>query len=247
MNPAKPIRTLAAAALWALSAAALALAATAGAYDQTHGLEGTAPYDRGLEVSYCPRPHHKRAHRATPSPLPPAPPLETPASQPPVGSPPSEAPAGQPTPLASAASTSEAGWPKKECLKIDKGPAGRKNTLVGLDGVHNWLLGGYGNDTIVGGNHGDVIWGDYQPSGEPRSQTVKIYAGNGRNVIYANDTHNYVWTGNNAFTVVHAHISGIDGVIHCGSRYIVVYLSTVSERHFKLDGCYRISHYSVGY
>jgi hypothetical protein len=152
-----------------------------------------------------------------------------------------------PRPRAAAAGTSEAGWPAKECLKMDKGPSGRKHTLVGLNGVHNWLLGGYGNDTIIGGNHGDVIWGDYHPNGQPASQTVTIHAGNGRNVIYANDTHNYVWTGTNAYTVVHAHVSGISGVIHCQSPYIVVYLSTVSERYFKLDGCHRISHYSVGY
>jgi RTX calcium-binding nonapeptide repeat (4 copies) len=149
--------------------------------------------------------------------------------------------------VARAASTSEAGWPAKQCLKMDKGAAGRSHTIVGLDGVHNWLLGGYGNDTIVGGNSGDVIWGDYHPNGEPSSQTAVIEAGNGRNVIYANDTRDYVWTGTNSHTVVHAHVSGISGVIHCQSPGIVVYLSSVSERHFKLDGCRRISHFSVGY
>jgi hypothetical protein len=149
--------------------------------------------------------------------------------------------------VARAASTSEAGWPAKQCLKMDKGRAGRSHTLVGLDGVHNWLLGGYGNDTIVGGDIGDVIWADYHPSGEPRRQTAVIRAGNGRNVIYANDTRNYVWTGTNPRTVVHAHVSGISGVIHCQSPGIVVYLSTVSQRHFKLDRCRHISHYSVGY
>jgi hypothetical protein len=148
---------------------------------------------------------------------------------------------------ASAANTSEAGWPAKECLKMDKGPAGRRHTLVGQRGVHNWLLGGYGNDTIVGGNIGDVIWGDYHPSGVPRTQSVTIHAGNGRNVIYANDTQNYVWTGTNPRTVVHAHVSGISGVIHCQSPGIVVFLGVVSERHFKLDGCRHISHFSVGY
>jgi hypothetical protein len=148
---------------------------------------------------------------------------------------------------ARAAGTSEAGWPAKECLKMDKGPGGRRHTLVGLNGVHNWLLGGYGNDTIIGGNHGDVIWGDYHPDRAPRSQTVTIHAGNGRNVIYANDTHNYVWTGTNPDTVVHAHVSGISGVIHCQSPHILLYLSVVSEHYFKLDGCRRISHYSVGF
>jgi hypothetical protein len=148
---------------------------------------------------------------------------------------------------AMAASTSEAGWPAKECLKMDKGRAGLSHTLVGLNGVHNWLLGGYGNDTIVGGNHGDVIWADYHPSGEPSWQTALIRAGNGRNVIYANDTRNEVWTGTNARTVVHAHVSGISGVIHCQSAGIVVYLSKVSQRHFTLDGCKHISRHSVGY
>jgi hypothetical protein len=150
-------------------------------------------------------------------------------------------------PGALAASTSEAGWPPKECLKMDKGPAGRSHTLVGLNGIHNWLLGGYGNDTIVGGDHGDVIWADYHPSGEPRQQVAQILAGNGRNVIYANDTLNYVWTGTNRHTVVHAHVSGVSGVIHCQSPGIVVYLSTDSERHFKLDGCRHVSHFSVGH
>jgi hypothetical protein len=203
--------------------------------DQNHGLEGTAAYDEGLEVSYCPRPHHKHPIRHPVAP-------RVPYGEGGGNSPSNEAP-----PTARAASTSEAGWPKKECLKMDKGPAGRKHTLVGLNGVHNWLLGGYGDDTIIGGNRGDVIWGDYHPSGQPGSQTATIHAGNGRNVIYANDTHNYVWTGTNPYTVVHAHISGIDGVIHCQSRYTVVYLSSASQRHFKLEGCRRISHYSVGY
>jgi hypothetical protein len=98
---------------------------------------------------------------------------------------------GRSSSLASAAGTSEKGWPPKECLKIDKGSAGESHTIRGDQGVHNWLLGGYGNDTIIGGNIGDVIWADYQPSGFPAHQTVTIHAGNGRNVIYANDTVNY--------------------------------------------------------
>jgi hypothetical protein len=145
------------------------------------------------------------------------------------------------------ASTSEAGWPPKECLKMDKGSAGQHHTIVGMRGVHNWLLGGWGSDTIIGGDRGDVIWGDYQDCCWPNHQTAIIHAGNGRNVIYANDTLNYVWTGTNPKTVVHAHASGISGVIHCQSPAIVLYLSTVSEHHFQLDGCHHISHFSVGY
>jgi hypothetical protein len=147
---------------------------------------------------------------------------------------------------AKAANTSEAGWPADECLKMDKGSAGQHHTIVGVARLHNWLLGGYGSDTIIGGDDGDVIWADYHECCWPR-QTAVIRAGNGRNVIYANDTHDDVWTGTNPKTVVHAHVIGISGVIHCQSPRIVVFLSTVSEHHFRLDGCHHISHYSVGY
>jgi hypothetical protein len=143
-----------------------------------------------------------------------------------------------------AAMTSHAGWPADQHLVMDKGPTGQANVLRGVDGVHNYLLGGYGNDTIYGSNSGDVIWGDYHPSGES-TQTAIIHAGNGPNFIYANDTVNYVWTGSNPDTVVHAHEDS--GVIHCENPQIVVFTSHHALPHYKLDGCRHISFYSVGY
>jgi hypothetical protein len=208
----------------------LPLAGASATVDQSHGLAGTRRFDIGLHVAFCP-----------PGSRPPGAPEYGPEAGPEEGG-------GRGRKVsAMSAGTSEAGWPAKECLKMDKGVAGRTHTLVGLNGVHNWLLGGYGNDTIIGGNHGDVIWADYHPNGEPAFQSVTIRAGNGRNVIYANDTRNYVWTGTNPKTVVHAHASGITGVIHCQSSGVVVFLSSISQRHFTLDGCRHISHYSVGY
>jgi hypothetical protein len=144
-----------------------------------------------------------------------------------------------------AAMTSHAGWPRDQHLVMDKGPAGRHNTLTGRPNVHNYLLGGYGDDTIYGGDAGDVMWGDYHPSGWPSSQTAVIHAGDGPNFIYANDTVNYVWTGANPDTVVHAHEDS--GVIHCENPHIVVFTSHHALPHYRLHGCRRISFYSVGY
>ena len=143
-----------------------------------------------------------------------------------------------------AAMTSHAGWPSDQHLVMDKGPASQTNVLTGVDGVHNYLLGGYGNDTIYGGNSGDVIWGDYHPSGES-TQTAIIHAGDGPNFIYANDTVNYVWTGTNPDTVVHVHENS--GVVHCENSQIVLFTSHHALPHYKLDGCRHISFYSVGY
>ncbi len=146
---------------------------------------------------------------------------------------------------ATGAMTSHAGWPPDQHLVMDKGAAGRHNVLVGSRGVHNYLLGGYGDDTIYGGEVGDVIWGDYHPSGWPAFQSAVIHAGDGPNFIYANDTVNYVWTGTNPDTVVHAHEGS--GVIHCENANIVVFTSHRALPHYKLEGCRRISFYTVGY
>ena len=59
-----------------------------------------------------------------------------------------------------------------------------------------------------------------------------IHAGNGTNFIYANDTVNYVWTGTNPATVVHAHEGS--GVIHCQNAAIVVYTSHHALPHYRL-------------
>lgn len=146
---------------------------------------------------------------------------------------------------AAPANTSHAGWPHIQHLVMDKGPAGETHTLVGRAGVHNELLGGYGDDTIIGRDSGDVIWSDYHPRGWPPHQMAVIHAGNGRNFIYSNDSVNYVWTGTNPGTVVHAHEGS--GVIHCQSPGVVVYTSHHALPHYKLIGCRRISFFSVGY
>jgi Ca2+-binding RTX toxin-like protein len=137
------------------------------------------------------------------------------------------------------AMTSHTGWPADQHLVMDRGPAGRHNMLVGRRGVHNYLLGGYGNDTIYGGNAGDVIWADYHPSGQPASQHVTIYAGNGKNFIYASHGENTIYTGSGP-TFVLAHFGR--GTIVCGSSAVRVTLGAAVRSRYHLQGCRHVSY-----
>jgi hypothetical protein len=139
-------------------------------------------------------------------------------------------------PRASAAMASHAGWPADECLKMDKGGPGLNHTLVGLQHVHNWLLGGNGNDTIFGGDDGDVIWGDYQPEGQPENQRDYLHGGAGNDWIYSSHGFNEIWTGagDDHLLLVYGH-----GTVYCNGAgvktFVMRYLP--ENRPWKLVGC----------
>jgi hypothetical protein len=117
-------------------------------------------------------------------------------------------------------------------------------TIVPATIGHNELLGGHGNNVIHAGPAGDVIWGDYKPTGGSAAQVNYLYGGAGNDFIYASHGTNYIWTGGGR-DIVHAHFGG--GEIHCDSSTVTVYLSHMSRRHYRLFGCRHISYKTLGY
>jgi hypothetical protein len=176
-------------------------------------------YDRGVYVAFCPRgeqlasiasrdpPGGQRAHAATAN-----------------------------AQRAHAAEANHTGWPPDECLKMDKGSPGLSHTLVGLEHVHNWLLGGYGSDTIYAGAAGDVVWGDYHPEGQPESQSDYIHGGAGDDWIYSSHGYNEIWTGagDDHLALVYGH-----GTVICNGAgvktFVMRYLP--QNRPWTLIGC----------
>jgi Ca2+-binding RTX toxin-like protein len=144
---------------------------------------------------------------------------------------------------AAQASTSHAGWPVilRQNEQINRTSA--NETLTGHQGVHNELLGGNGNDTLIAGNIGDVLWGDYMPGTQSTTQRDTIVGGAGNDFIYASHGINTISTGGGT-NVVHAHFGR--GTIRCGSPTDIVYLSHKSRPDYKLIGCKHISYATTG-
>lgn len=117
-----------------------------------------------------------------------------------------------------------------------------RDNLVPNDIGHNELLGGHGNNVIHAGPSGDVIWGDYKPSGAPPTQYNHLYGGPGDDFIYAAHGTSIIWTGGGR-DVVHAHFGR--GTIHCESSTVTVFLSHKSRPRYTLDGCTHISYKSA--
>jgi Ca2+-binding RTX toxin-like protein len=146
-------------------------------------------------------------------------------------------------PAAAVAKTSHAGWPKIDgLLKIDHSDAGI--TYTGLANKHNELLGGHGSDTLNAGKIGDVLWGDFNPSGQPTTQTDRINGGAGKDFIYASHGKNVIKTGGGA-DQIHAHFG--HGSITCASTKATVFLSHRSQKLYRLHGCPKISFKTVGH
>jgi Ca2+-binding RTX toxin-like protein len=124
-----------------------------------------------------------------------------------------------------------------------KGPSGH-GRVVGRRHVHNELLGGHGSDTIHAGPTGDVIWGDYKPSGQPTTQHDRLYGNSGNDVIYASHGYNLIRAGSGD-DVVRAHFGR--GIIDCGPGDDVLYVSRKAQPGYTIRNCETISHTTIGY
>ena len=91
---------------------------------------------------------------------------------------------------------------------------------------------------------GDVLWGDYKPSGQPTGQHDRLYGGPGRDFIYASHGRNVIDAGPGD-DYVKAHFGR--GVVDCGSGRDVVYVSHRGRRNWKIRNCERISYRTLGY
>jgi Ca2+-binding RTX toxin-like protein len=130
----------------------------------------------------------------------------------------------------------------RACVTFHRGRS-RRTARLRRTG-HNELLGGHGNDTIHAGQQGDVLWGDYKPSGQPTSQTDQLWGGPGNDFIYASHGRNVIHTRGGR-DVVHAHFGR--GEIHCESSRVTVFLSRRSRPGYRLTGRCHVSYKTLGY
>lgn len=122
-------------------------------------------------------------------------------------------------------------------------PEGRGRVMTDRAG-HNELLGGHGSDTIHAGPWGDVLWGDYRPSGQPTTQRDRLFGGPGNDFIYGSHGWNTIMAGGGD-DYVKLHFGR--GIVDCGGGNDVLCISRRAERSTTIRNCERVSHATKGY
>lgn len=116
-------------------------------------------------------------------------------------------------------------------LTFPNGGGGRLNGAERADE----LLGHHASDTIFGGAGRDIIWGDWDPVSNNRTQSDSLNGGGGSDFIYTSHGHNIV-TGGPGKDFIWAFYG--HGTIDCGPGIDTVRLSG-RKSAYKLHGCER--------
>jgi hypothetical protein len=123
------------------------------------------------------------------------------------------------------ANASHEGWP--EIDNFEKNESDLDKTTTGTR-ENDELLGGHGDDVILGLEDSDVLWGDYKPCCQPAGQHDRLEGGDGDDFLYASHGHNRI-EGGNGSDVIHALYG--KGRIDCGPGRDAVYVPKPRKRY----------------
>lgn len=101
------------------------------------------------------------------------------------------------------------------------------------------LLGHHGSDTLRGGDGSDILWGDWDPKGQPQSQRDRIYGGNGTDFIYGSHGRNtiYAGAGNDVISVHYGR-----GFVDCGPGRDIYHVARSRRRGYRFRNCEKVDY-----
>jgi Ca2+-binding RTX toxin-like protein len=103
------------------------------------------------------------------------------------------------------------------------------------------LLGHHGDDVLSGRGGSDVLWGDYDPNGQPKSQNDLIYGGGGNDFIYGSHGRNVIvgGAGNDAISVHYGR-----GIVDCGPGRDIYHVAKSIKHQYKVRNCEKVDYRS---
>jgi Ca2+-binding RTX toxin-like protein len=99
------------------------------------------------------------------------------------------------------------------------------------------LLGHHGSDRLRGGEAPDVLWGDWDPTGQPATQRDVIFGGGGTDFIYGSHGHNTIYggAGNDAISVHYGR-----GLVDCGPGRDIYHVARSRRHRYRFRRCEKV-------
>jgi hypothetical protein len=101
------------------------------------------------------------------------------------------------------------------------------------------LLGHHGSDDLRGSDGSDVLWGDWDPAGQPTTQKDVIYGGNGTDFIYGSHGTNEIYAGNGN-DVISVHYGR--GRLDCGPGRDIYHVARSRKSKYKFLHCEKVDY-----
>ena len=102
------------------------------------------------------------------------------------------------------------------------------------------LLGHHGNDTVIGGEGKDVLWGDWELAGNGESQSDVLKGGDGNDFLYPSHGKNVMLggDGNDRLIAYYGH-----GTIDCGPGTGDYAQTRWQSNAYKVRNCEHVRHF----
>jgi Ca2+-binding RTX toxin-like protein len=116
-----------------------------------------------------------------------------------------------------------------------------KEGTTTLDGseVSDQLMGWHTSDTLNGNGGSDILWGDYDPNGQPASQVDRIRGGDGEDFIYGSHGRNLIngGAGNDAISVHYGR-----GIVNCGPGNDIYHVARSRRKKYQFKNCEQVEY-----
>jgi Ca2+-binding RTX toxin-like protein len=129
-------------------------------------------------------------------------------------------------------------WPR---IHIDNVLRSDKEGTTNLSGSeeNDELMGHHTSDTLRGLGGSDVLWGDFDPNGQPASQVDRIHGGPGEDFIYGSHGKNLInaGEGNDAISVHYGR-----GVLDCGRGRDIYHVARSRKHRYTFKNCEKVDY-----
>ena len=101
------------------------------------------------------------------------------------------------------------------------------------------LLGHHGSDTLRGKGASDILWGDWDPKGQPSTQRDVMYGGDGTDFIYGSHGRNtvYAGAGNDVISVHYGR-----GIVDCGPGRDIYHVARSRRSGYRFRNCEKVEY-----